>query len=61
LSDTVIDGKKATVTKKFTDEVIQNLFDYRDDEDINVKRMSPEQYEEIAKVLQYPDNIENLI
>ena len=40
LSDTIIDGKKATQHKKFTDEVIRNLFDYRDDEDKGLKSMN---------------------
>lgn len=63
LSDTVIDGKKATQNKKFTDEVIRNLFDYRDNEDKGVKSMDAESKEFIAKNLFIPENedVEDLI
>ena len=62
LSDTVIDGKKATQNKKFTDEVIRNLFDYRENEETEAKALSDEQYKEISAALLNPDcDIESII
>ena len=51
LSDTVIDGKKAATHKKFTDEVIKNLFDYRDDEDQGLQSLSEEMKEHLNEML----------
>ena len=51
LSDTVIDGKKATTHKKFTDEVIANLFQYRDDEDKGLVSMNDDMLRHINLVL----------
>lgn len=62
LSDTVIDGKKAQTHKKFTDEVIANLFDYRDNEDEGLASMDVEMAAHIKEVLFNPaGNIEDLI
>ena len=47
----MIDGKKAASHKKFTDEVIKNLFDYREDEDKNVNALTSEMVEHLNKVL----------
>lgn len=55
LSDTIIDGKKATVHKKFSDEVISTLFDYRDNEDFGLKSMNEEMQNTIHEVLFKPD------
>lgn len=62
LSDTIIDGKKAAVHKKFSDEVIKNLFDYRDDEDKGLKSMDDDMLRHINKVLYAPEgDIEDLV
>lgn len=61
LSDTVIDGKQAATHKKFSDEVISSLFDYRDDEDKGLVSMTPEMTEHIDNALMNPGKIEELV
>ena len=58
LSDTIIDGKKATESKGFSDEVITTLFEYRDDEDKGLKSMDDEMVEHISKALMDLPNVE---
>ena len=58
MSDTIIDGKKATESKAFSDEVIATLFDYRDNEDVGVKSMDEKMCKHISSALMDLPDIE---
>ena len=58
LSDTIIDGKKAASHKRFSDEVIRNLFDFREDDD---PMLASEDLDKIATYLKQAQGTEELI